>query len=90
MKREIEHLFQEVYMINYEIAAEPVGFIVYAMHEGARLSLVEFARTTSMDILQVTQLMAKEGGFKAEPKDALAFFLFEDRAKAFITTLESM
>lgn len=77
-------------MINYEIAAEPVGFIVYALKDGVRLSLGDFATATSMDILQVTQLMAKEGGFKAEPNDALAFFLFEDRAKAFVSTLESM
>ncbi len=77
-------------MINYEIMAEPVGFIIYAIQDGTRLSLGAFAKATAMDILQVTQLMAKEGGFKAEPDDALAFFLFEDRAKAFITALENL
>ncbi len=77
-------------MIKYEIVAEPVGFIIYAIEDGTRLSLGAFAKVASMDILQVTQLMAKEGGFKAEPDDALAFFLFEDRAKAFITELEEL
>lgn len=74
----------------YEISGQPVGYIVYAIENDIRLSLGEFAGAMNMDILQLTKLMAGEGGFQAEPKDALAFFLFEDRAKAFITALEGI
>jgi hypothetical protein len=72
----------------YKINSEAVGFIVYALHLGEKLSLGEFAETKEMDVLQVVKLMASEGGFQAEPKDALAFFLFEDRAKAFVNVLQ--
>lgn len=77
-------------MINYTIKAEPVGFIVYAEKDGSYLSLSGFASAASMEILQVTGLMAKEGGFQAEPNDALAFFLFEDRAQAFVELLKAI
>lgn len=74
----------------YEINGEAVGFIVYAIHNGEKVSLGTFAEITGMEILQVTKLIATEGGFQAEAKDALAFFLFEDRAKAFVDTLEAI
>jgi len=74
----------------YEINGETVGFIVYAIHDGEKVSLGAFSKITGMEILQVTKLMATEGGFQAEPKDALAFFLFEDRAKAFVDSLEGI
>lgn len=74
----------------YEIIGEAVGFVVYALHKGEKVSLGAFAEITGMEILQVIKLMATEGGFQAEPKDALAFFLFEDRAKAFVDTLEAL
>lgn len=74
----------------YEISGEAVGFIVYAIHDGEKLSLGSFAEKTGLEILQVSKMMATEGGFKAEPHDALAFFLFEDRAKAFVDTLEAL
>jgi len=74
----------------YEINSEAVGFIVYAIYNGEKVSLGAFAEMTGMEILQVIKLMAIEGGFQAEPKDALAFFLFEDRAKAFVDILETI
>lgn len=74
----------------YEINGEQVGFIVYAIYNGEKVSLGSFAEITGMEILQVTKMMATEGGFKAEPNDALAFFLFEDRAKAFVESLEEL
>lgn len=76
-------------MIDYIIKAEPVGFVVYAKQEGTYLSLGLFASANAMDILEVTGLMAKEGGFKAESADALAFFLFEDRAQSFVERLKA-
>jgi len=72
--------------IQFEIVSEAVGFVVFAILDGKKLPLGEFADKTQMEILQITNLMAKEGGFQAEAKDALAFFLFEDRAKAFVDT----
>ncbi len=77
-------------MITYEVSTEPVGFIVYAMLDGEKLSLGAFAKAASIEILEVMKIMTLEGGFKAEPNDALAFFLFEDRAQAFILTLSDM
>jgi hypothetical protein len=42
------------------------------------------ANSLKMEILALMKVIAEEGGFKAEPKDAIAFFLFEDRANAFV------
>jgi len=77
-------------MISYEISAEPVGFIVYAVEDGNKLSLGAFAQAVSKDILEVAKIMTSEGGFKAEPADALAFFLFEDRAQAFVAKMSEV
>lgn len=73
--------------ISYEIKAEPVGFILYASHNGEKLNLARFCNVTNYQVLEVTKKMATVGGFQAEPEDALAFFLFEDRAQAFIDSV---
>jgi len=75
-------------VISFEIEEQAVGCIVFAIHEGTKLPLGAFSKTVECDILEVTKIMATEGGFTAEQKDALAFFLFKDRAVAFVTAVE--
>lgn len=70
--------------VNFEIQEQPVGCIVYASTEDGKLSLGELAKVINREILEITKVISTEGGFPAEPKDALAFFLFKDRAEAFI------
>lgn len=70
--------------VNFDIQEQPVGCIVYAISENGKLSLGELAKVLNREILEITKIIATEGGFTAEPKDALAFFLFKDRAEAFI------
>lgn len=71
-------------MIEFTIEPQPVGFIVYAHKEGQKLSLGAYCTDTGAQILDVMKVMTVKGGFKPEPADALAFFLFEENAKAFI------
>ncbi|WZL80480.1 hypothetical protein QBE53_11765 [Vallitaleaceae bacterium 9-2] len=70
--------------VEYQISNEPVGYIVYAVENEEKLSVSMLADTLQMEILALMKIIAQEGGFKAEPKDAIAFFLFEERATAFI------
>ncbi len=76
-------------MVQFEVSKETVGFIVYALNEGKRLSLMEVASYMGLEILEVSKIMAQEGGFNAEAPDGLAFFLFEDRALAFIGAMDA-
>lgn len=69
------------------ISAEPVGFIVYIQKSGNNLSLASFCNETAMGVLDVMKILTSSCGFKAEPADALGFFLFEDNAKKFIDAL---
>lgn len=76
-------------MVQFEISKEAVGFIVYALNDGKRLTLMEVANSMGLEILEVSKIMAQEGGFNAEPPDGLAFFLFEDRASAFVQAMNA-
>lgn len=76
-------------MVQFEISKEAVGFIVYALNDGKRLTLMEVANSMGLEILEVSKIMAQEGGFNAEPPDGLAFFLFEDRASAFVQAMDA-
>lgn len=76
-------------LIKFDIEEQAVGCIVYASNESSKLSLGEFSKYINREILEVTKIMAAEGGFTAEPKDALAFFLFKERAEAFVKSVES-
>lgn len=75
--------------IEFEMTTEPVGFIVYTIVDGTKVSLGAFCKAYDLEILEIANIMKVEGGFKAEPTDAMAFFLFEDRANAFIESLKS-
>ncbi len=70
--------------VEYQISDEPVGYIVYAVEDEEKLSITMLANSLKLEILALMKIIAEEGGFKAEPKDAIAFFLFEDRANAFV------
>lgn len=76
--------------IKFEITTEPVGFIVYTIVDGTKVSLGGFCKAYDLEILEIANVMKVEGGFKAEPTDALAFFLFEDRANAFIEAIKNV
>lgn len=71
------------------IAAQPVGFIVYVQHSGTNLSLASFCDAAEMGVLDVMKILTASSGFKAEPDDAIGFFLFENNAQKFIETLLS-
>ena len=70
--------------IEYQISAQPVGYIVYAIENDEKLTISMLANSLQLEILGLMKVIAEEGGFKAEPKDAIAFFLFEERANAFV------
>lgn len=75
--------------ITFEIQEQAVGCIVYAVSDDGKLPLGVLAKTLNREILEITKIIASEGGFTPEPKDALAFFLFKDRAEAFIRSATS-
>lgn len=84
----------EVIAINAQafstnIKSEPVGFIVYISKDGSNLSLANFCTAADMQVLDVMKILTASSGFKAEPEDAMGFFLFEDNAKKFIDALMS-
>lgn len=84
----------EVITINTQaftsnISSEPVGFIVYIQKDGTNLSLAKFCAVSEMQVLDVMKILTASSGFKAEPEDAMGFFLFEDNAKKFIDALLS-
>lgn len=74
--------------IEYEVSQEPVGVIVYISVDGIKLSLGKFCDTCGLELLEVANIMKVEGGFQAEPADGLAFFLFQERADAFVESMK--
>ena len=74
--------------VTFDIVEQALGCIVYVSNEESKLSLGEFSKHIEKEILEITKIMAREGGFTAEPKDALAFFLFKERAEAFVKAVE--
>ncbi|MCF8018940.1 MAG: hypothetical protein K9L62_05970 [Vallitaleaceae bacterium] len=71
------------------ITAEPIGFIVYIQKDGVNLTFAEFCNASEMDVLDVMKILTSSSGFKAEPTDAIGFFLFEDNANRFVSALLS-
>lgn len=76
---------------NYEvlISAEPVGFIVYIKDKGENLSFGQFCQLSGIDVLGLMKVLTASSGFKAEPADAIGFFLFEDNANKFIHSIKA-
>lgn len=70
---------------KYEVVVsqEAVGFIVYIKEEGKNLTLGDFCSSSGFDVLGLLKVLTSCSGFKAEPADAIGFFLFEDAANKF-------
>ena len=73
--------------ISYTITKEPIGFLVYAKKESGNITTSNLCLELGVEITRLLQMQQKEGGFNPEPPDALAFFLFEENAKRFISSL---
>lgn len=76
---------------KYEVtlAAEPVGFLVYIKEDGTNLTLANFCSSSGFDVLGLMKVLTSCSGFKPEPADAIGFFLFEDAANKFISSIRA-
>ena len=76
--------------IEYNVSQEAIGYLVYAQKNGVKLSLGEYCNAVSQQVLDIMKVLTIKGGFKPEVSDALAFFLFEDNANAFIESVKTL
>ncbi len=75
---------------KYEItiSQEPIGYIVYISKNNTRLSFAEFCTASGMNVLGLMKVLTDCSGFKAEPADAIGFFLFKDNATKFTQAIK--